>query len=133
MLRAAIDAHLMRLARSGAGGDGEPRDGTDGRQRLAAKAERGDVREIVFTVGARQLRGRMAFDGKAQIGSRHALAIVFDKDEVGAAIGNGDDNAPRARIERVFDQFLGRTRGTLDHLARRDAVDRAFGKTADFG
>ena len=48
--RAAFDAHGVRLALARARGKMEPRHGADGRQRLAAKAERGDVGEVVVAV-----------------------------------------------------------------------------------
>src|SRR5262249_52484546 len=55
---------------------------------------------------------------------RHALAVVDHGDEAAAAFLQGDDDAPGPRIDGVLDQFLDRTRGPLDHLARGDAVDQ---------
>ena len=107
--------------------DRKPRHRTDRRQRLAAKAERADVVEVVV----RQLRGGVALDRERQIGARHAGAVVGDADEAAAAAVGHDLDARRAGIERVLDQFLHDARRPLDHLARGDAVDDAFGQLAD--
>ncbi len=73
----------------------------------------------------------MALDREREIGARHALAVVGDADEPPpAAVGQHLD-AGRAGVERVLDQFLDHARRALDHLARGDAVDDAFGKLAD--
>ncbi len=133
MRRAAIDTDLMRLARLGAAGDGEPRDGADGRQRLAAKAHRGDVGEIVFPIGARQLRGRVAFDREASSSASMPSPSSSTRIRSAPPLDIATIDAPGAGIERVLDQLLGCAGRALDHLARGDAVDRAFGKTADFG
>ena len=116
----AIDADFVGVALRRAAGDCEPRNRADGRQRLAAEAERFDVRKIV--VG--KFRCRVALDRQKLIVGAHAFAIVFDGDQIRAAIGRQNVDARRTRVERVFDQFLCGTRGPLDHFARGDAVDR---------
>ncbi len=107
-------------------GDGEPRDRADRGQRLAAEAERADVEQIV--VG--QLGGGVALDRQREVVARHAGAVVADADQPAAAAIGYDLDAGRAGIERVFHEFLDHARRTLHHLARRDAVDDAFGELA---
>ena len=73
----------------------------------------------------------MPLDRQRQIRLRHAAAVVGDADEPPpAAIGDNLD-APRARIERVLDQFLDGAGRPLDHLAGGDAVDGLRGQAAD--
>ncbi len=105
-------------------GDGEPRDRADRGQRLAAEAERADVEQIV--VG--ELRGGVALDRQRQVVMRHAGAVVTDADQAAAAAIGDDLDARRAGIERVLQEFLDHARRPLHHLARRDAVDDAFGE-----
>ena len=112
----------MRLA-GVARGDGQPRRRADGRQRLAAKAERADRQQIV----AVELRGRVALDREFEIGAGHALAVVGDADQPAAAAVGQHVDAVRAGIERIFDQFLDDARRPLDHLAGGDAVDDSLG------
>ena len=127
-LVAAVDGDRegVRLARV-AGGDGEPRHRADRGQRLAAEAERADVEQVV--VG--QLRGGVALDREREIGAGHAGAVVADADQPAPAAVGEDLDARRAGVERVLDELLDHARGALDHLARGDAVDHAFGELAD--
>ncbi len=73
----------------------------------------------------------MAFDGEPQLIRLHADAVVFDENEIGAAIRHRNVDAPRAGIERVLGQFFHRARRAFHHFAGSDAVDRAFGETAN--
>ena len=125
---AAVHANFMRFAFFRAADDGQPRHRTDGRQRLAAKTHRHDVRKIVVS----ELGSGMALDGEKEIVRLHAFAIVFHQHQIATAVGRCDVDACRARIERVLDEFFDGAGGTLHHLARGDAVDRAFRKTANF-
>ena len=56
------------------------------------------------------------------------MPVVTDFDQLQAAGGDSDRNAPGARIQRVFDQFLERAGRALDHLARGDAIDELGGQ-----
>ncbi len=108
-------------------GDGETRDRTDRGQGFAAEAERADVEQVV--VG--QLRGGVALDREREIVTGHAGAIIADTNQSAAAAVGQNLDARRARIESVLDQFLHDACRALDHLARGDAVDDAFGELAD--
>jgi hypothetical protein len=107
--------------------DQKPRDRADRGQRLAAKAERPDIDEIVV----RELRGRVALDREREIVRAHAAAVVGDDDLGEAALADRDLDPARPGVERVFDQLLDTSRRPLDHFARRDAVDETLGQAAD--
>ena len=90
-------------------------DRADRRQRLAAKSERGDMRQIV----ARQFRGRVTFDGEGEFLGRHAAAVVDDLDQRPTAVLQGDVDASRPGIDGIFDKFLDGGSRALDDLAGR--------------
>ena len=96
----------------------------DRRQRLAAKAEAGDILDPV--VG--QFRRRMTLDRQAHVVGAHPRSVVAHLDQLEPAGRQPDRNAPRARIERIFDQFLQCARGPFDHLARGDSIDELQGQ-----
>ena len=73
----------------------------------------------------------MALDGEREILARHAAAVVTDIDEPAPAAVAQDIDPRRAGVERVLDELLDHAGGSLDHLARGDAVDDAFGELAD--
>ena len=110
-----------------AAGDRQPGGGADRGQRLAAEAEGGNADQLV--VG--QFRGRVALDGEGQLVAGHAGAVIGDLDARDAAAGDGDADAPRARIERVLHQLARRGGRPLDHLAGGDPVDRRLGEHSD--
>ena len=58
-------------------------DAADGRQGLAAEAQRGDAEEVV---GRLQLAGGVRGEGQGQVVGRDAVAVIDDADEVGAAL-----------------------------------------------
>ena len=106
---------------------GQMRDRADRGQRLAAKAERADVEQIV--VG--ELRGGVPLDGKREFVRRHAAAVVVDAQQRQAA-GDGDHVDLRgAGVDGVLDQFLDDGRRPLDHLAGGDAIDGLRRELAD--
>ena len=113
----------------GARGQRQPPHGTQTGQSLAAKTERADVQQI----RAVDLRSRMPRHGQGQIFGRHAAAIVRDADQHLAAGRILDRDAPRPRIQRIFDQFLDRRGRPFNHLTRRNAVDRRFVQRANNG
>ena len=100
--------------------DRQQRDRGDRRQRLAAKAERADRRQVAV----RQLRGGMALDGEREVAGVHAVAVVDDADQLSPARLDRYLDPPRAGIERVLDQLLDGRGRPLDHLAGGDAVDQ---------
>ena len=65
----------------------------------------------------------MALDRQPQIVGRHAAAIVFHQQKIGAAIGGGDVDAGGARIHGIFHQFLDRGGGPFDDFTGGDPVD----------
>src|SRR5262249_19082457 len=124
---AAVDRDRPAVRLAGvARGDGETRDRADRGQRLAAEAERADVEQIVFG----QVGGGGASPRHGEVVMRLAGAVVAAADHPPAAAVGHDLDAGRAGIERVFHEFLDHARRTLHHLARRDAVDDAFGELA---
>ncbi len=128
VLLALVDADLEGVRRSfRAGGDLERRDRADRRQRLAAKAERGDGGQIAV----RQFRSRMALDGEVEVLAAHAQAVIDDADQLFAARLDGDVDPARAGVERVLDQLLQRRGRPPDDLAGGDAIDEHRIETAN--
>src|ERR1700761_8751840 len=85
------------------------------------------MREIV----GRELGRRVPLDGEREVVRLHALAVVFDQDEIGTAGRYCDIDAARPGIERILDQFLDGAGRTLDHFAGGDAVDGSFREAAN--
>jgi hypothetical protein len=65
----------------------------------------------------------MALDGERQLVCRHAAAVIGNRDQPAPAVLQCDIDARGACIDRVFNQFLDCRGGTLDDLARGDAVN----------
>ena len=105
--------------------DRQARDAGDRWQGLTAKAQRLD--RLDPFVG--KFRGGMAFERERHIVSAHPAAIVADLDPREPALGQHDTDSRRARIDRVFDQFLQRAGGSFDHFTGSDAIDQMFGET----
>ena len=114
------------LARAGL--EQQPRDGSDGGQRLAAKSERGD-REQIFYVA--QLAGGVALEGQQRVVAQHAVAVVGDADQAAAACVHFHANLRRARVERVLQQLFYDRGGALHHLSGRDFIRDGVGENAD--
>ena len=102
-------------------------DGADGRQCLAAEAERRDVEEVV----AVELRRGVALDAKREVGRVHAVAVIGDADERKSAIDRDDLDLARAGVDGVLDQLLDHARRPLHHLAGGDAVHGLRAQLAD--
>ena len=94
-------------------------DRCDAGQRLAAKAERAEMAQVV---GGRQLARGVALESQGRLGRRDAAAVVLDADQPPAALAHLHADIGRARVQAVLDQLLDRRRGPLDHLARGDLV-----------
>ena len=109
-----------------AAGEGQPGDGADRRQRLAAKPEGGDVLEVV--VG--KLRGGVALDRQLELGGGHPGAVVGNRDQRPAAVADDHVDPRRPGVDAVLHQLLDRRRRPLDHLAGGDAVDDGLGEPA---
>ena len=113
---------------AGRGSKRDAGDGGDRRQRLAAKAERGNGEQIV---GGAQLGGGVALEGEQRVVAIHAVAVVGDADELAAAGFDLDADAAGAGVERVFEQLLDDGGGTIHHLAGGDLVRHLVGKNAN--
>ena len=81
-----------------AAGDGEPPDGADGGQRLAAKSQGGDMGQIV----ARQLGGGVALHRQGQLLGRHAEPVIHHLDQIAPAVPEGDIDAPGAGVDGIL-------------------------------
>ena len=73
----------------------------------------------------------MAADGEFEFGGTHAGAVVGYPQQALAAACRRNLDAGRARVDGVFDQFLGGTCGPFDDLTGGDLVDDGFGEQAD--
>ena len=60
-----------------------------------------------------------------------AAAVIAHAHQADAAALDVDLDAPRARIEAVFDEFLDHGGRPLDHLAGGDLIDEIAGKNTD--
>src|SRR5690606_14850465 len=103
-----------------------PGDRGDGWQGLAAEAEPAYVVNVLAELG-----GAMARKGQRQLVRRHAGSVVAHPDQVEAATGGGDLDAPGAGVERILEKLLDDARRALDHLAGRDLIDDRIGKLPD--
>ena len=75
----------------------------------------------------------MAFKGQHSIVPDHAAAIVGNSQEPSPAGFNVDNDAHRARINRILDQFLRDRSRALDNFAGGDLIGNVIGKNADYG
>ena len=92
----------------------------DGRQGLAAKAERVHREQIV---GRGQLAGGVIGEGEAHVVGQDAAAVIDDADQVGPALVDVDVDAPAAGIDAVFQQFLDDAGRPFDDLSGGDLRD----------
>ena len=127
-LGATLDRERVgRAPAARSAGDLEPADRGDRRQRLAAKAERRDAKQIV----AGELGGGVALDREREFVGRHAVAVIGDRYQRPPAVVHDHVDVPGAGVDGVLHQLLDHGGGALDHLARRDAVDDGLGKQPD--
>ncbi len=118
--RAAVDPNLgPRHLAAQAGLHDEMRDRRNAGQGFAAEAERVDGREIVCPP---DLARRVTLERQACIFGAHALAVVFDPHETLTAQLDVDLNAPRAGVDRVFDELFDDRGRPLDHFAGSNLV-----------
>ena len=125
---AAVHLDLGALALALGGGEPEPGDRGDRRQRLAAEAEGRAPRQVGR---APDLAGGVAIEREHRILAPHAGAVVAHLDEGLAALLQLDAHPGRARIDRVLDQFLHRRGGALHHLAGGDLVGDGIGQNGN--
>jgi hypothetical protein len=106
----------------------EAGDGANGRQRLAAEAQRRDGVQVLVVL---ELGGRMALERQRQLLRRHADAVVGDADQRAPAVAQVDGDSGGAGVERVFDQLLDGRGRALDDLAGGDLVDQVVRQPSD--
>ena len=114
----------------GAAGEGGFGDGGDARQRFAAKAEGGDVFEVVEVA---DFAGGVGSEGEGEVVGVDAAAVVAHADEFAAAVFDVDVDLRRAGVDGVFDNFFDDGGGAFDDFARGDLVDEAAGQLLDAG
>ena len=119
---AAGAAHRPAAALSGqARREGEPRDGRDAGQRLAAKSQRRDGAQV-FQAG--DLAGGVARERHSQFRRGDTHAVITNPAQPRAALLHLHDDLSRARVQAVFQQFLDHRRRALHDLAGGDLVDQ---------
>ena len=119
-----FDVNLRPFHRVGCpGGDGEPGNRGDRRQRLASKAERREGEEILVTG---DLAGSVTLQRQEGVLAGHAASGVGHLDEPPPPRLDLDQHLFGARIEGVLHQFLGHGGGTFHHLARGNLVGQVF-------
>ncbi len=106
----------------------QPRNRSDRRQSLSAKAERRNGQQV-FDVG--ELAGGVTLEGQHGVVAQHAPAVVGDADHAPAAARGFHANHGRAGIERILDEFLHHRSGAFHHLAGGDLVSDLIGKNAN--
>jgi len=127
--RAGLDLDLgTRIAPARARDHAKAGYARDRCQRLAAEAEGVDRREIL--AGGDLARG-VRRHRKGKLLGGYARSIVGHAHEVGAAALDLNEDAPRAGVDRILDEFLDHARWSLDDLARGDLVDELGGQHAD--
>ncbi len=126
---AAVDGDLGSFLRVGlARLEIETGDGSDARERLAAKAESEDAVEIL---GHPDFAGGVGLEAEEGIFGVHAATIVDDADEGMSTALDGNLDAGSACVEAVLDKFLDDGGGALDDLAGGDAVADLLGEDPD--
>ncbi len=103
-----------------AAGDGEPGNGPDRGQRLAAEAQGGRPLQVL---DCRDLAGCKAGDGQCKLFGLDAAAVVGHAQPPHAAVHEVHRDGLGIGVEAVLEQFLQRGGGPLDDLARRDLID----------
>ena len=120
---AAADLQLgSGLFGTRAAADQELADFGNRRQRLAAKAKRPNVEQVV---GAGDLAGRMAGHGQHQLVGLDPAAIVGHAHQFRAAFFHRHVDPPGSRVDRVLHQLLDDAGRTFNDLAGGDLVDHA--------
>ena len=110
-----------RFLRLGARGHLHAGDGSDGRQRLAAKAERANIIQLL---GSDQLGGGVVLKGQTHLPRLDAAAVVSDAHIADAAVAYLHCHGGGAGVQRIFHQLFDHRRGPFDDLAGGNASDR---------
>jgi hypothetical protein len=117
-----VDCFHFPAVRSGfdSAGESELRYRCHTRQRFTAKAQAGDLLQIVQRG---DLAGGMAHQRQRQFIFRNAIAVVANAQQLDAATFQLHCDVGSTRIQTVLQQFLERSSRTLDHLTGGDLVD----------
>jgi len=124
-----IDAPGVR-GPGGKAGDRRACDCRDRGERLATKAHRADVLEIVE---ACDLARRMAVERECEFVARDAAAVVGHPDAPHTPLFELYFDRAGAGIDGVLEQFLEHRGGPFDDLAGGDLVDQEVGERTDRG
>src|SRR5688572_16344229 len=116
------------LGLAGTGDKPESRNGGNGWQRLAAKTQRDHGLEIIER---RDLACRMAREGECKLVRRDTASVVAHSHEPETSPLDVYFDTGRLSIETVLCQFLDHRRGSFDHLARSNLVDKRFWENTD--
>ena len=100
----------------------------DGRQRLAPKAQGHDRFEVIQVA---DLAGGVALERGGQLVRGDAAAIVFHRNQPGAATHQAQRDALRPGVHGVVHQLAHHRGRALNHLACGDLADQFIGEFAD--
>ena len=126
---AASDDDLRTRDRVGfAGRQPKTRDARDAGERLAAKSQGRDCRQIG---GCPDFARGVPLEGKQRIVAIHSGAVIDDTNERNTAAPDADLDLARAGVDAVLDQFFHNRRRPLDHFARRDLAGENFRQQAN--
>src|SRR5581483_9736543 len=106
----------------------QPRYRGDRGQRLAPESQSRDREQILHV---RQLAGGVPLECEKRVIPQHAAAVVGQADQLPASGLYLDAKFRRARIERIFQEFLYDARWPFHHLSRRDFVCNGIGEDAN--
>ena len=98
-----------------------PGNRSDRRQRLPAEAHRMNVPEIILRM---DLARSVAAEARRRIRGIHSASVIADRQLLAAALDSRNDNLRTARIDRIFNEFLGNAARPLHDLARSDHICR---------
>src|SRR5664280_448570 len=102
--------------------------GSHGRQRLSTKSQGCNVQQVV---GIADLGGGVTLESQHGIVAHHPAAVVGHLDQFLATCFDGDPDAARTGIQRVFQQLLDHRSGALHDFAGGDLVGYVFGENVD--
>ena len=101
-------------------------------QRLAAKAETGNLKHAIAAIAFGQFRGGVTLNRQRQCGGAHTMPIILNQNEALAAVAETDINLCGARINGIFNKLFHRTGRTLHHFTGGDAVNHFLTQAANF-
>ena len=100
-------------------GQRQPRHRGGAGQGFATKPEAGNAFQIA---GGADLAGGVAADRQRQVARMNAVPVIGHANPLHAPLLDAHLNAPGARVQAVFHQFLDDGGGAFDHLAGGDLI-----------